>query len=159
MGLRKGVADAPLRAQVSQEVNNRFMEQMATCTDETPARELLKPYCKPKKKDGHRVRAMDPTGKDLDLLQAISDPAFTIAGIDNKALREKLSGKPGHKGKSEKQRSAKISRQLKLLRVHGLIRKLPRQKKYVLTPQGQRLTSILNAFLTASTKQLMEMAA
>lgn len=159
MGLRKGVADAPLRTQVSQEVNNRFMEQMATCSDETPAREIIKPYCKPKKKDARRVRAIDPTGKDLDLLQAVSDPAFTISGITNKALREKLAGKPGYAGKSDKQLSAKISRQLRLLRDHGLIKKTPRQKKYQLTMQGQKLTTTLNAFLAASTKQLMKIAA
>jgi len=62
-------------------------------------------------------------------------------------------------GLTQKQLSAKISRHLRLLRVHGLIRKLPKQNKYQLTLKGIKLTNILNAFLAASTEQLMKMAA
>jgi hypothetical protein len=60
---------------------------------------------------------------------------------------------------SERQLSAKISRHLRLIRVHGLIRKLPKQNRYHLTLKGVKLTYILNAFLAASTEQLIKMAA
>ena len=113
----------------------------------------------PKKKEGRRIRALDPIGKDCALLQAISDPEFSISGITNKALREKLQGKHGYDGRTEKQLSAKLSRQLRLLRDHGLIRKTPRQFKYQLTANGRELTSAVNALLMASTKQLMDIAA
>ena len=157
--LRKGVADIVMRAQVSQEINDRFMEQIATCSHEKPMRELFKTINCPKKKEGRRIRALDPIGKDCALLQAISDPEFSISGITNKALREKLQGKHGYDGRTEKQLSAKLSRQLRLLRDHGLIRKTPRQFKYQLTANGRELTSAVNALLMASTKQLMDIAA
>jgi len=157
--LRKGVADIALRAQVSQEVNHRFMDQLATCSDEKPARELFDAVCRPRKKDGRRVRALDLTGKDRALLQAISDPAFSISGITNKALRAKLHRQPGYSARTEKQLRAKISRQLRLLRGHGLIRKMPRQIKCQLTASGRQLTTALNALLAASTQQLMDAAA
>ncbi len=157
--LRKGVADIVLRAQVSQDINNRFIENLATAKCDTPVREMLDKVVKPSKKDGRRIRGLDPTGKDLALLQAISDPVFCIEGLDNGALREKLSGKPGYENRTTKQLSAKISRQLRLLRDHGLIRKLPRQKKYIVTPKGQKLTMALNAMLAASIQQLMDIAA
>jgi len=48
---------------------------------------------------------------------------------------------------------------LRLLREHGIIRKLPRQHKYQLTLKGVKLTNMLNAFLAASTEKLMKMAA
>ena len=158
--LRKGVADIVPRAQVSQEINNRFMEQMAACRHEKPMRELFHTVSRPKRKEGRRIRALDPIGKDCALLQAISDPEFSISGITNKALREKLQGKHGYDGRTEKQLSPqRLSRQLRLLRDHGLIRKTPRQFKYQLTANGRELTSAVNALLMASTKQLMDIAA
>ena len=135
------------------------MEQMATCSHEKPMGELFNTVSRPKRKEGRRIRALDPIGKDRALLQAISDPTFCIPGITNKALREKLRGKHGYDGRAEKQLSAKISRQLRFLRDHGLIRKTPRQFKYQLTEKGRELTAALNALLTASTQQLMDLAA
>ena len=156
--LRKGVADIALRAQVSQQVNDRFLDNLAAAQCETPLRELLDKVVTPFTKEGRCVRALDPSGKDRALLQALGDPEFCVSGVCNKALREKLRGKPGYE-MTDKQMSAKLSRQLRLLRDHGLIRKLGRQKKYSLTRKGRELTTSLNALLAASIKQLMEMAA
>jgi hypothetical protein len=114
---------------------------------------------KPFTKQGRRVRALDPTGKDRALLQALREPTFCICGISNRALREKLCHETGYKNRTEKQLSAKLSRQLRLLRDHGLIRKMPRQNKYMLTAKGRELTTAIDALLAASTKQLMDIAA
>lgn len=157
--LRKGVADIVLRTQVSQEINDRFIENLTTAKCDTPVREILEKVVKPSKKGGRRIRGLHPTGKDLALLQAISDPLFCTHGFNNGTLRERLKDKPGYEKRTTKQLSAKISRQLRLLRDHGLIRKLPSQKKYVVTPKGQKLTTALNAMLAASIQQLMDIAA
>lgn len=157
--LRKGVADIAIRSHVSQDVNNRFMDNLAAARCETPVRDILDGVVKAFHKGGRRVRAIEPTGKDRLLLQALDDPQFCIEGLANRDLREKLRDANGYKGMSEKQLSAKISRQLRLLRDHGLIRKLPRQKRYLVTPKGQELATALDALLAASTKQLMDVAA
>ncbi len=157
--LRKGVADIAIRSQVSQDVNNRFMDNLAAARCETPVRDLLDGVVKAFTKEGRRVRALDPTGKDRALLQALGDPQFCIAGLANRDLREKLRDAKGYKGMSEKQLTAKISRQLRLLRDHGIIRKLPRQKRYLVTAKGRELATALDAVLAASTKQLMDIAA
>jgi hypothetical protein len=157
--LRKGVADIAIRSRVSQDINDRFMDNLAAARCETPVRDLLDGVVKPFTKEGRHVRALDPTGKDRPLLQALDDPQFCISGLANRDLREKLSNANGYKDLTEKQLSAKISRQLRLLRDHGLIRKLPRQKRYILTPKGRELATALNALLAASTKQLMDIAA
>ena len=91
LALRKGVMDIPLRAIVSQEVNERFMDDLATLKDESPAYKLIDPICRQRTKAGRRFRALDPTGKDRELLQALSDPKFRISGITNKMLRQALS--------------------------------------------------------------------
>jgi len=101
--LRKGVADIPLRAQVSQEINNRLMDELSTFTDKTPLSELLDPHVGSRTKNGRRVRPLDISGKDRQLLQAISDPCFTVSGITNAVLRLKLSSTPWGYGRTDKQ--------------------------------------------------------
>lgn len=157
--LRKGVADIAIRAQISQDINDRFMDNLAAARCEAPVRDILDDVVKPFTKERRRVRALDPTGKDRPLLQALDDPTWCISGLANRNLREKLKEAIGYKGMTDKQLSAKMSRQLRLLRDHGLIRKLPRQKRYLVTRKGRELTTALNALLAASTKQLMDIAA
>ena len=159
MPLRKGIADIPLRAQVANDVNHRFMEQMATVRDDTPLRDLLKDITASSIVHGRRVRALDITGKDRDLLLAIANPQYAVGGLTNKQLRQTLRASPWAKGGTETQLSARISRHLRLLRDHGLIRKIPNQRRYTLTHSGRSLTTALNALLAASTQQLMEKAA
>jgi len=157
--LRKGVRDVPLRAIISQEVNERFMNDLSMLQDESPAHELIDEITCRRTQDGRRFRALDPTGKDRELLQLIGNPEFRISGLTNKMLHQKLSDTRFGSGRTAKQLSAKISRHLRLLRTHGIIRKLPKQNRYQLTVKGIKLTNILNAFLAASTEKLMKMAA
>ena len=155
----KGVADIPLRAQVSQEVNNRLMDELSTFTNKTPLSELLAPHVRSRIRDGRRVRSLDISGKDRQLLQAISDPSFIVSGITNVALRQKLASTPWGAGRTDKQLSARVTRHLRLLRDHGLIRKVANRHRYHLTEKGRQLTTALHAMLSASTEQLMQMAA
>jgi hypothetical protein len=157
--LRKGVADVPLRAIVSQEVNNRFMEDLSTLADDSPTRELIDEVTHHQIHGGRRFRALDPTGKDRELLQLIADPSLRISGLTNAMLRKHLAASPFAAGRTDRQLSAKISRQLRMLRAHGIIRKLPGQNRYQLTLKGVKLTNILNAFLAASIEKLLKIAA
>jgi hypothetical protein len=157
--LRKGVADIQLRAIVSQEVNDRFMDDLSTFSDDAPAREIIVQVTRRLTQNGRRYRAIDPTGKDRQLLQLIADPAFRISGLTNKMLRQNLKNTPMANGFTDKQLSAKISRYFRLLRAHGIIRKLPRQNRYQLTLKGVKLSNLINAFLAASTEKLLKIAA
>jgi len=157
--MRKGVADIPLRAKVSHDVNQRFMNDLAALGDDTPVYELIDEVTRFHIRNGRRVRALDPTGKDRELIQLISDPVFRVSGLTNKMLRERLRETHWASGRTDKQLSARISRQLRLLRDHGIIRKLPRQNKYLMTIKGGKLANVLNSFLAASTEKLLKMAA
>jgi hypothetical protein len=157
--LRKGVADVGLRASVSQDVNNRFLDDVALVKDETPVRDYIEKVTGAISSGGRRYRALDPAGKDRDLLQILVDPAWKVSGVTNKMLREKLASTKFGSRKSEKQLSAKISRHLRLLRAHGIIRKLPKQNRYQVTLKGVKITNMLAAILAASTESLMKIAA
>ena len=157
--MRKGIADINLRAKISAERNKSFAEQLATVSDKTPVGKLFDDITHSVSRNGKKFRGLDVTGKDKELLRAISDPAFNAGSITNKALQEKLIGTEWANGMTGKKLSSKISRHISLLRSHGIIRKLPNQHKYALTDKGRKISSALNAILSASTEDLVNLAA
>jgi len=159
MKMRKGVADTAARVEISKNIINRFIENIATVEEKTRLGELLGSVDKPVAQNGKKVRALDVFGKDKEFLQAISDPALNVNGITNKELRIMLAGTPWAKNMTDKQLSGRVTRHLALLRKHGLIRKLPKQRKYALIENGQKITAALNAALATSVSELLDHAA
>jgi hypothetical protein len=157
--LRKGIGDIPLRAQVADDVNRRFTQQLATVRNETPLRELINDLTRPFVTRGRRVRALDLTGKDRELLLSLADPRYAVCGLSNRRLQETLGKSKWATGRTQKQLAARISRHLRLLRDHGILRKQPNQRIYQLTEKGRTVTTALAAALAASTQQLIEKAA
>jgi hypothetical protein len=157
--LRKGVADTFLRATVSQHINSRFADHVASTRSSTPLRSVLDSVTTRKRKRGRSVRALEPTAKDLDFLTAIADPRFTVSGFCNKQLRQLLVDTHRYAGKTDKQRSGITTRSIRLLRDHGVVRRLPKVRRYQLTARGRQLVTALLAALAASTEQLTDMAA
>ena len=155
--MRKGVADIPLRAKISQQINDKVIKQLDTCQMETPLEETFEGICRRMICKGRAYRALAPIGKDRELLLAIGDPAFAVSGITNRKLRQNLKFTVA--GLSQKQAAAKLSRLLRLLRQHGLIAKYPKQRRYRLTVRGMKITTSLAVALHSSTKRLMEIAA
>ena len=157
--LRKGIVDIPLRAKVSQDVNNRFLAHLAEVNDQEPIGTLLENVTRRCKKNARNVRALDLLGKDYQFLKCLADPSVEINGISNKELRAKLKDKSWGNGKTDKQLSAKVSRHFRLLRDHGLLRKQPGQHRYNLTQQGRKLILALTAIPACSIEKLIEIAA
>jgi hypothetical protein len=153
--LRKGVADLHRRAQVSQHSNHRYLDALAAVDDSTRLGEILDRVSTPVTYHGRRVRPLrigDPT--DLALLQVVARGDFATAGFRNRDLRPLLYPRPldpHHQAAL----SAKLSRQLRLLRAHGVIRKIPKSHRYRLTKNGQLLTAALFAIRDASLQKLV----
>ena len=70
--------------------------------------------------------------EDFTILQSLISGEFTISGFQNKNLREKLEGHS----------SSQISRVLKRLHTHGLIKKVARTYKYYLTRLGSQVITM-----------------
>ena len=62
----------------------------ATVADKTPIGELLPTITKPFIEHGRRIRGIEVTGKDQELLQAISDPIFDVPFISNKGIQQNI---------------------------------------------------------------------
>ena len=113
----------------------------------------------PLKVKGKTFRSLDVVGKDLALLQAVSDPKYFVDAITNKHLQQALGKSSWANGLSGKSLSARISRHLRLLREHGVIKKLPNQHRYMLTAKGRLLTSAINQVLGVNISSLAQLAA
>jgi hypothetical protein len=157
--MRKGISDTAARFDVSKNIVNRFIDHMVAFEEKTRLGEVLSSVAAPPASGARRLRALDAFGKDRALLCAVGDPAHDVGAITNRGLQEALADTPWAKGMSGRQLSGRISRHLRLLREHGLIRKLPRQRKYVLTDRGRRLTASVEAALATSINDLLRLAA
>lgn len=160
LGLRKGIADLHRRAEVSQQANKSYLDALATVDDTTPMAQLVDRVARPVTHRGYRVRALriaDPG--DTALFQAIARGEFAIAGFRNRDLRVLLHPSSSAWSPREVRKcSARISRQLRLLRAHGIIRKVPKTHRYLLTDRGRTLTTALAAMRAANVKQLLALS-
>lgn len=157
--MRKGIADVALRTQVCSQRIKNFTEQIAALEEDLTVGEILAKVCKPVTSNGKRYRALEVTGKDLELLRSIADPKYNVDAITNKHLQTALKGTAWANNHEGRKLAARISRQLRLLREHGLIKKLPRQHRYMLTSKGRALTTALNQFLGAKVSDLSKLYA
>jgi hypothetical protein len=158
--LRKGVADLHRRAQLSQRSNENYLDALAATQDPTPCSQLFDAVSRPVLDGKRRLRALrlgDPD--DLALLQAISDGRFATAGLRNRDLRQLLYPTTSCVCQNELRKlSARVSRRLRLLRAHGVIRKIQKTHRYRLTSRGTLLTAALFATRNANIKLLLAKA-
>lgn len=158
--LRKGVADIKRRARISQAANERYLDAMAEVHAAKPLGELTKAICQPTQLHGKRVRALQPWSPgDAELLAAVTRSEFALTGFRNRDLRAVLFGAASFSPEETRRQSAKITRQLRLLRAHGLILKVPKTHRYQLTKGGRTILAALQAARQASAEQLAKLAA
>lgn len=145
--LRKGVCDLHRRAEVSNRANARYLDALAEADTDLPLCELAANICRPASLGGRRVRALNPIeASDRRLLWSVNRGEFVLNGFRNADLRAQLYDAPAADATEEKRRSAAVSRRIRLLRAHGLIRKAPKSHRYHLTPRGRTIIcAVLNA--------------
>ena len=158
--LRKGVADIKRRARISQAANERYLDALAGVHADQPLGALTKGICQPTQLNGKRVRALQPWSPgDAELLSAVARPEFAINGFRNRDLREVLFGSRPASAEESRRQSAKVTRQLRMLRAHGLVLKVARTHRYQLTAGGRTILAALQAARQANAEQLAKLAA
>ena len=98
--------------------------------------------------------ADDPAGVAETIVEAIGRGEFAINGFRNRDLRALLYGAPAATPDEERRRAAKVTRQLRMLRAHGLIRKVPKTHRYVLSDKGQATIPAILAARQADSAKL-----
>ena len=148
--MRKGVSDLHRRCQVSQQCNERYADALASAHVEQTLKEVVSPACNKIKKGGKRYRGLNPwQTEDYRLLTFLVKSEHAISGFRNKDLRYWLYPRSKDVVDQRQQRSysGRTTRRIKLLRAHGLVKKVAKENRYMLTSKGRQFAS---ALMTAS---------
>lgn len=155
--MRKSIYDIKRRAEVSQKVNERQVEALASAQVGEKFSAIIDAVVSPIKKADLRIRGLSPFAKDKDLLDVISNGAFQLNGFRNRDVRESLL--KSATGDDVKKNSAKVSRMLRMLRHHGVIKKIPKTHRYMLTQKGIELISAVKTINNTLVRDLLKLAA
>jgi hypothetical protein len=152
--MRKGVAEMARRAELSQASNDRYVEALGSLPAGTPLCRACAKLCRPVIVEGRRYRALNPLASDdARLLEAISRGEWLVAGFRNRDIRRALHGDEADEVGRRRQAAA-VTRLLGILHAHGLIKKIPRTHRYLLTVEG---TSVIPALLAANNATLQQL--
>ncbi|MBM3334029.1 hypothetical protein FJY63_05150 [Candidatus Sumerlaeota bacterium] len=158
--LRRGVADIHRRADVQQAANERYLDALASLDTDRSVKEVVTPVCRPTRWKHQRVRALRPWSEpDQPLLHIISRGEFILNGFRNRDILAHLYPDELSPSQQRQKAAARITRLLRLLRAHGLIRKVPHTHRYLLTPKGREITSAVIQLYNVPLTRVAEVAA
>jgi DNA-binding transcriptional ArsR family regulator len=126
--VQKTIYSLPALIELCRAANRRYREFVSALEDPSDGLKKLRKIAQPVREAGRNYSGFNLLApEDQTLFQAITRGEHGVSGFNNRSLRRVLSGKS----------SSQISRLLKRLRTHGLIKKVGRTYKYYLTKLGQ----------------------
>jgi hypothetical protein len=123
---------APLR-ELLLAANRRYLEFISTLEDDKAGTDQLNKISQPVEENDRSYRGFnffDP--EDQELFESLGSGQFNISGFQNKDLRRRVKGK----------NTGQVSRLMKRLRTHGLIKKIGRTYKYYVTGLGKHVIAL-----------------
>lgn len=140
--LCKGVAWLWRYAAISQASNARYLAALAVVDDDSDSRRLLDRATRPAVWHGRRKRALQPlSAADQGLFLAVLRGEHRLRGFRNTDLTRHLYARPTRDPAERRRRSARVTRQIQMLRAHGLVAKIPHTRRYRVTAPGEKLMS------------------
>lgn len=157
--MRKGIADLNRRAEVSHASNQRYLEALASIKGDRTLGELVQSVCRTVSWNARPVRALRLWAKDdVDLLGAISRGEFNINGFRSRDIGSILF--PNDYDCVIKRRiAARVTHRLRILRAHGIIRKVHRTHRYMLTKKGRLIATAAINIQQISVSRIMDLVA
>jgi hypothetical protein len=130
--LKRSIYSLPMLLELMKASNRRYIEFISAIDEPTSGIKDLNKISRSVKENDRSYKGFNLfDGDDLALFSAIICGEFNISGFSNKSLRKVIKDKKGHQ----------VSRLLKRLRKHGLIKKIGNTYKYYLTALGRRVTA------------------
>lgn len=127
-GMKKNIYSLAPLTKVMKDSNRRYIEFISAIQNKNVGRKRLEKVSQSKKENNRNYKGFNLFDKkDTAILLTLVKGQFNIAGFQNKNLREFLGGL----------NSGQISRLLKRLWVHGLVKKVKGTYKYYLTKLGK----------------------
>jgi hypothetical protein len=130
--MQKTIYSLPALRELLEAANRRYLEFLSAIEDPRTGRDKLDKLSRTVQQEGRSYPGVNLFDRDDDiLLRSITRGEFFISGLQNKTLRRHLPGKS----------SGQVSRLLKRLRLHGIIKKVGHTYKYYLTEFGKQVTT------------------
>jgi hypothetical protein len=140
MALRKGVADGWRRVELCQAINGRYLDALAVVHQPQPVAATLDPISRPVHEQGQRYRPLRPlTPQEAAVFRAVLRGEHVLHGFSNADLRQHLRPPTNDDPAEHKRAAAWVTRWIRLLRAHGLVRKQAGTQRYRVTKRGQHL--------------------
>jgi hypothetical protein len=130
--MQKTIYSLPALRELLKAANRRYLEFLSAIEDPRTGRDKVDKLSRTVRQEGRSYpgfNLFDPA--DEFLLRSITRGEFNISGLQNKTLRTYLPDKT----------SGQVSRLLKRLRLHGIIKKVGHTYKYYLTQFGKQVTT------------------
>lgn len=128
--MKRTIYSLPPLAENLRAVNQRYLKFISAIDTPEAGQDKLQRLTETVAQKNHRYKGFNLLAEeDASLFRLLLKGEFLIQGFSNRSLRHHLSDKS----------SAQMSRLLKRLWVHGLIRKVQKHHRYYLTPLGQQV--------------------
>lgn len=136
--MRKSVADIVRRVEICRAANERYLEALAVVGEPASAQSLLDPISKRIIRQGRPYRGLRPIEPvEAGVFAVLLKGTFLLRGFRNKDVRREIFPRSERNPTERKKASGRITRWLRLLRAHGLIRKVSKTFYYRVTKRGQ----------------------
>jgi hypothetical protein len=131
--MKKSIHSLPALREVLSAANQRYLKFISSIATPQVGVEKLHKLAETKTEDQHRHKGFNLfSEEDTCLFRTLLQGEFFISGFTNKQLRTYLSDKS----------ASQVTRLLKRLRVHGVIKKVGKRYKYYLTDFGLQSASM-----------------
>jgi hypothetical protein len=135
--MRKGLADIARRAEVCRAANQRYLEALSVVKRPEPTHEVLDPVSRRVVKAGRPYRGLRPiTAEEARFFSTILRGEHLVQGFRNKDLHGLHADHEKMDARERRRASGRITRLIRLLRAHGLVRKVAKTSYYRVTPKG-----------------------
>jgi hypothetical protein len=154
--MRKSVADTSRRVELSRAANERYLEALSVVDKPSVTHHLLDPVSRRIVRDGRPYRPLRPiTREETNLFRVMLRGEFALRGFENKDLRRYLCPAADETDPVRRRKaSGRMTRLLRLLRAHGLIRKVSRTRYYRVTAKGHHVMTTALCIRTAEVTRI-----
>ena len=136
----KGVAWLWRYAEVSRSANGRYLSALAVVNDNRTTQQEIDRLTKPAPFKGAAKRALQPLSPaDQALFRAVLRGEHRLQGFRNRDLAKALYPQGSSDPIERRRRCGRVTRMIQLLRAHHFVTKIPRARRYRITPLGERL--------------------
>ena len=128
--MKKSIYSLPALRELRVAANRRYLEFLSALEDPRPGLDKLQRLCQTLRQQERSYPGFNFFAPhDLHLFETLGRGEYNLYGFQNKDLRQHLPAKS----------SGQISRLLKRLRLHGLLKRVPHNYKYYLTSFGKQV--------------------